>query len=230
MAALSRIVIIMPLSNDRRSVHDAFMAPHADRSVMSYDLESERRRTLTPGRSRSGRRRSYNRLEARSTRLPSSGPLDLDQFGQRPAPIWLRLQARCLAASLDRQLTRGLHSEAERLLTVRAAQLVSPRNRGALARGWLNLLNRAHRLPAARDPHVPLCRDRIIAVEGEVRAMISALRSPLAVPARGVVLANHLLSDGTGPLYSWRCSEDLGAVVREVTAQLDLTYVLTDLG
>jgi hypothetical protein len=60
--------------------------------------------------------------------------------------------------------------------------------------------------------------------------MISALRSPLAVPARGVVLANHLLSDGTGPLYSWRCSEDLGAVVREVTAQLDLTYVLTDLG
>jgi hypothetical protein len=57
-------------------------------------------------------------------------------------------------------------------------------------------------------------RSRLRAAEADIRAMIDVLRDSLPVPARGVAIANRLLTDGTGPLYSARNGEDLQAAVR----------------
>ena len=91
--------------------------------------------------------------------------------------------------------------------------------------GWYGtgrgLLDQAGGHHARRNPHAPLCRDRIIEAAGEVRALLGALATPLPVPARGVAMASRLLSDGTGPLYNRNCPVPLSDALAEVTAQLD---------
>ena len=79
------------------------------------------------------------------------------------------------------------------------------------------MLDEAGRAPRARNPHAPLCRDRIIDAAGDVRVMLDALSSGLGVSARGVAMAGLLLSDGTGPLYNRNSMVDLPAALREVT-------------
>jgi hypothetical protein len=58
------------------------------------------------------------------------------------------------------------------------------------------------------------------AAEADIRAMIDVLRDSLPVRPRGVAMASRLLSDGIGPLYSARSSEDLPAGVREALHHL----------
>jgi hypothetical protein len=41
------------------------------------------------------------------------------------------------------------------------------------------------------------------------------------VPARGVAMASHLLSDAAGPVYSRRSLVDLRAALQEAIRQLD---------
>jgi hypothetical protein len=71
-----------------------------------------------------------------------------------------------------------------------------------------------------------LCRDRIVAADGQIRTMIFALSPSLPVPARGVAMANWLLTDGAGPLYNPRGDTDLSAALRRVTELLDPTAAL----
>ncbi len=132
-----------------------------------------------------------------------------------------RLLARLAASRLDRQLASGVPPESSGLLAARAGHLVSPLVRGALARSWESILVQVHRPPVMRDPGVRLCRQRIIAAEDEVRAMVLALTTPLPVPARGVALVNHLLGDGAGPLYNPDSATDVRAVLRLATELLD---------
>jgi hypothetical protein len=82
------------------------------------------------------------------------------------------------------------------------------------------MLDEAGRAPRARNPHAPLCRDRIIDAAGDVRVMLDALSSGLGVSARGVAMAGLLLSDGAGPLYNRNSMVDLPAALREVTTHL----------
>ncbi len=51
--------------------------------------------------------------------------------------------------------------------------------------------------------------------------MIALLSAPLPIPARGVAMANVLLTDGAGPLYNPRCDTELRRVVEATNAQLD---------
>jgi hypothetical protein len=51
--------------------------------------------------------------------------------------------------------------------------------------------------------------------------MVPALSMALPVPARGVAMANWLLTDGAGPLYSRLCGTDLSAALRRVIELLD---------
>jgi hypothetical protein len=128
------------------------------------------------------------------------------------------------APTLDRQLASGCPPESSALLAARAAQLVSAPKRRKLVREWQRVLDQARRPPRARNPHAPLCRDRIIDVAGEVRALLGALATPLPVPARGVAMAGRLLSDGTGPLYNRNCPVRLSDALAEVIAELDPAF------
>jgi hypothetical protein len=126
-----------------------------------------------------------------------------------------------LAFSLDRRLASGAQPEYGRLMAIRANSLVSATNRAALAQNWNHLVERSSEAPAARSSRVPLCRDRIMAAVGDIRAMIEALSTPDPTSARGVALASWLLSDANGPLYNPHCTTDLGAALRMATAELD---------
>ncbi len=146
----------------------------------------------------------------------------------RTSGPWARLLARLLAPWLDGRLASGTAPESGPLLAARAERLTSAPGRWAVAQDWRDLLRQASRPVPLRDPRVPLCRDRIIAAEGELRSMLAALSVPLPVPARGVAMASRLLSDGAGPLYNPGCTTDLDLALLEVVESLDPATPLAD--
>jgi hypothetical protein len=128
--------------------------------------------------------------------------------------------ARWRGFSLDARLAAGAPPEGTRLLAVRARMLVSAGRRERLARNWDLLVRSARQRPAGRL-RVPLCRDRILAAEPDIRAMERALRARLPVPVRGVAMASSLLADATGPVYNRRSAVELGDALRAALAHLD---------
>jgi hypothetical protein len=147
--------------------------------------------------------------------------LTIERFVLRHDRGLRRLLATLFGPVLDRRLAAGVSPEAGRLLAARAERLASVPFRRNLVREWSGVLEHALTPPRARDPHAPLCRDRVFAAVGDLHAMLGALSNPLPVPACGAALASRLLSDGTGPLYNRNCSVPLSAALRAVTAQLD---------
>jgi hypothetical protein len=159
--------------------------------------------------------------EARPSLLLLRDPHGPDRFVPRANSPWLRFLARGFGYALDRQLAAGVAPESKPLLAARAERLVSPPVRMALAQDWRELLKRAVR-PAMgpRPSQVPLCRDRIVAAEGDVAAMLGALTAPRPISAQGVALASCLLCDGSGPLYDRHSRTDLRTALRAATSQL----------
>ncbi len=147
-------------------------------------------------------------------------------FVARPASLPVRLLARLFADRLDCRLASDRGPESSWLLAARAKQLASLPVRQSLARNWRALSAEAARPPAARTPRAPLCRDRIIAAAGPIRALCEALSTTLPVPARGVALASHLLGDGAGPLYNRSCGTDLSDALDRVIESLGPTVAL----
>ena len=132
-----------------------------------------------------------------------------------------RTLARARALRLDRDLAAGRPPEASRMLAARAQDLVALRTRQILAGDWEHLLRVARRPARTRIPLAAVCRDRVTAAEPDILEMVTRLRAPLPVAARGVATASTLLGDGAGPLYNKGSRRDLAADVRRATRQLD---------
>jgi hypothetical protein len=158
------------------------------------------------------------RVDAHDVHMTAKLPFRSAPHAGRP---WDRFLARALASSLDRELAAGCPPGLSRTLAIHAQQITSPAGRRGLAASWERALVQASRPPALRTPLAPLCRDRIAAAEGDVRELLATLTSTLPITARGAAMARVLLSDGTGPLHSYRCPLDLGAAVREATRQMN---------
>jgi hypothetical protein len=124
-----------------------------------------------------------------------------------------RLAARLRSTRLDRELAAGRPPEWSRLHAARAQQIVSLPFRETLASDWERLLRRS-RAPLPR-------RDRVAAAAAAIRLLAERLRAPLPVPARGVALANVLLTDGLGPLYNRLSTDSLDEAVSRAAALLD---------
>ena len=148
-------------------------------------------------------------------------------FASRANSGWIRLLAGVLASHLDDRIAAGAPPETNRLTVARADRLVSLPMRLSVALNWRDLLAHAAGPRPVVNPVVPLCRERILAAERDIEAMLGALTALLPVPARGVAAAKQLLTDGTGPLYNPACTTDLADALREVTALLDPTTALT---
>jgi hypothetical protein len=149
------------------------------------------------------------------------GILTIEPFVLRHDRGFRRLLATLFGSVLDRRLAAGVAPESGRVVAARAERLVSLSRRQKMVRAWEGMLNEARTAPRARDPHAPLCRDRVAAAALDLRAMLDALSNPLPVPARGVAMANRLLTDGTGPLYNRNCSVSLSDALQALTAQLN---------
>ena len=148
-------------------------------------------------------------------------------YASRANSGWIRLLAWLLASHLDDRLAAGAPPETNRLTAARADRLVSLPMRVSVAQNWRDLLAQAAAPRPVVNPAVPLCRERILAADGDIQAMRGALTALLPVPARGVAAAKQLLTDGTGPLYNPASTTDLSAALREVVGLLDPTTALT---
>jgi hypothetical protein len=138
-----------------------------------------------------------------------------------------RVLARLRWFTLDAKLAAGCSPDSDRVLAVRAGVLVRPRTRDKLAGDWEHLLAVAHHRPSPMDPRAQFCRARIVAAEPEIRRMLLVLRARLPIPAQGVAMASHLLTDGTGPVHNGRSPVDLRTSLRAVARQLDPAPDLT---
>jgi hypothetical protein len=164
------------------------------------------------------------------TILPLTRPsVEAHAEGMRTSPqLRERVAARALGASLDRQLAAGCPARSQPLLAARARRLVSPAARRQIIKGWNNVLLQAARPPFM--PRPPLCREKIIAAEPDVRYLLALLAGPRPVAARGAAMAMVLLTDGTGPVHNHRSPLSLSAEVREAILQLDPAVAAAELG
>jgi hypothetical protein len=153
---------------------------------------------------------------------------DPQQLAARCNRRWARLASRLFASSLDRQLAEGRSPESNLLLAARARVLVTPLTRRALVQSWQNLLAQARRPPSMRNPRAVLNCKSILACESDIQEIVDALLNPLPISARGPAMASWLLSNGTGPVYNRRCSEELSIALREAIARLDPAVPLKD--
>jgi hypothetical protein len=158
---------------------------------------------------------------------------DLGRLTVRRLWPWHRLLARCLAPSLDRQLADGVRPEANAVLAARAMVLTSVRYRRGLA-GSLRRMLAASVSPqtrprvmaasrsagAARQPYVPLRRDRIAGSASELDGLARSLAARRPVPAQGVAMVSQLLADGAGPLYRAGARDNLGTMIERAAQAL----------
>lgn len=142
--------------------------------------------------------------------------------------VGARIAARLKAASLDAELAAGEAPEADPIRALRAEWLVRPANRARLARDWAHLLDEAAQSGPAPSFRMPICRNRVLSSEAEIRRMTELLRATVPVPASGVARASHLLSEASGPIFDRHSPVDLSDAVREAIRLLDPTRGLLD--
>jgi hypothetical protein len=158
---------------------------------------------------------------------------DLGRLTVRRLRPWHRMLARALAGRLDRQLADGTRPESTAILAARAMFLTSAAYRRALAASLQRMLvasvspETRPRLAVARSsagvarqPHVPLRRDRIAMSASALAGLAGSLLGPGPVPARGVAMVSQLLADGGGPLYRASSPDDLSAIVERASQEL----------
>ena len=158
---------------------------------------------------------------------------DLGRLTLRRLWPWHRLLARCLAPRLDRQLADGVRPEVSAVLAARAMVLTSVRYRRGLAASLRRMLATSvspqtrprlmaasRSAGAARQPHVPLRRDRIAGSASELDELARSLAGQSPVPAQGVALVSQLLADGGGPLYRAGARDDLDAIIERAAQAL----------
>src|SRR5438552_8076354 len=110
-----------------------------------------------------------------------------------------RLIARLLPGSLDRALIAGRDPAASPRLAARAAKLTEPRFRVAIGEGLERLLETAQ--STRRRQSVLHRGGHVVANATALRELSAVLRGTAPLSARGIAIANQLLTDGTGPAY-----------------------------
>jgi hypothetical protein len=158
---------------------------------------------------------------------------DLGRLTLRRLWPWHRLLARCLAPCLDRQLADGARPEMSAALAARAMVLTSVRYRQGLAASLRRmlaasvspqtrprLLTASRSAGAARQPHVPLRRDRIACSASELDRLARSLAMTGPVPVQGVAMVSQLLADGGGPLYRTGARDDLDVILERAAQAL----------
>jgi hypothetical protein len=129
-----------------------------------------------------------------------------------------RREMRAMRASADAELARRTFPPLR--LAWRVEELVATRNRLDLAHSVRSLVRDAEPryLPSASPFNRLAVRaeaDRLLAVA----ARLADLERPVA--ARGVVLVDRLLTDGSAPLYDRELAGDFGAALDEIVDTLE---------
>ncbi len=136
--------------------------------------------------------------------------------------VSLRLRAAARRSQLTRALAEGADPGARPELELRAAQLTSRRNRNSLARTMRRIVAEARQPAMSRSRVVFIRRGAVLDAEAAITAMIERLRSSKPVQAKGIALAERIITDGDqSPLYNPSEPEALRRLIAGATAAMD---------
>lgn len=142
------------------------------------------------------------------------------QFVARRPRLRDHLAARWLAHRLDVALAEGVAPEASAALALRAQRLTDPDRRWSAAGGLRRIVSEAEQGRRLSFGRVRANAQAVKAATSELNNLADTLDDPGPVAAGGVARAWLLLTDGTGPLYNPRTSEQLSICVARAARQL----------
>jgi hypothetical protein len=121
----------------------------------------------------------------------------------RRVRVRVRVRTALYRGELTRALAEGADPTESHEFTLRAGQLTSARSRRSLARAMRRTLDEAHRPPLARSRAVIIRRGAVLGAEDAIRSMIDQLESAEPLRARGLAMAERILTNADGsPLYN----------------------------
>jgi hypothetical protein len=136
--------------------------------------------------------------------------------------ILVRLRVVAARDGLDTALAQGADPCLERELAIRAAQLVRPRHRRALARAFRGVVAEASRPPSVRSTAAVICRHQIRAHAADLLALAGRLDNPRLAYATGIAIAQRLITDVLeSPLYVECDAGKLGHLIQQAIASMD---------
>jgi hypothetical protein len=138
------------------------------------------------------------------------------------AALAVRVRAVLRSRALDRALAAGTDPGATPELSIRAQKITALANRRALA----NSLDQAVTVAEGRELRlsaVPLATREIRAARSQLLELARALRGEGPVSPEGVALVEHLITDGTGPLYVTAEHDALWRAAKRATEALRVT-------
>ncbi|MFN8167436.1 MAG: hypothetical protein U0S36_01485 [Candidatus Nanopelagicales bacterium] len=143
----------------------------------------------------------------------------------RRAGVLRRLLARLGRGRATRELAQGAAPDSSVTLALAAGELISGPHRHMLATQLLTLRDQS--LSVARRGRAPLVAwVGVRRARAELSTLAASLDSGGPVAARGVALAEQLLTDGRGPLYYPDDADCLARAALEATRELDLAATL----
>jgi hypothetical protein len=131
-----------------------------------------------------------------------------------------RLRVRWACADLDRRLAEGADSSGDPILTLRAERLLTPAARARVAAGLERVVATAQKPSTPFSAAVPIRRGAVRGARHELMALAGDLRHLRSVRARGVAMAERLVTDPCSPLYTARSSDEVVSAVRAAAAWL----------
>jgi hypothetical protein len=137
--------------------------------------------------------------------------------------ILVRFRAVVACDALDTALAQGADPACRPELAIRAAQLVRPRHRRALARTFRGLVSEAGRPPVPiRSTAVVICRHQIRAQAADLLALADRLDNPRLTYASGIAIAQRLITDVVeSPVHVACDAGRLGHLARRAVAAMD---------
>jgi hypothetical protein len=133
--------------------------------------------------------------------FPEARPRELNEAGPG---LLLRLRVRLQASKLDRALAGGADPRETPELTLRASQLIDSRRREQIATSIDQLLYLAGQDKRAflGWSRMPFDRSGVRASWGLLRQLAERLRRSGTPSPRGVAMAQRLMSDFRGPIFT----------------------------
>jgi hypothetical protein len=155
---------------------------------------------------------------------PNLAVLSPTRLGTKPdrsRALGLRVRVFCSRVRLDELLANGADPADSPKLALRAAQLTSERNRRTLADSFDRVISIAEGPEPRRNASPRLARRDIVSCRATLLDLARALREYDDVNPRGVALAQRLITDGNGPLYSRAGKDELWRAAHHANAALD---------
>jgi hypothetical protein len=117
--------------------------------------------------------------------------------------LYDRIRARLLAHSIDDGLLNGRATDRNPVVVVRLARILSRGHRARVASSLRRLLGEARRNDRSRlTPQLQIKGREVLGSEPLILTLADELEQEESVNARGVILADRLITDGGSPVYA----------------------------